>query len=204
MSAMPTMRLVPVALLALCSTPVLAEQIACEGAFGIDSSEERLIEIFGADNVWTGKVHGPEAMKMLATEVFRDDPKKRLQFVWWDEANRRDPSYIELSGKMVTPGGVRQGLTVSEVQALNGEPFKLSGFGWDYGGGAWIESGALTDLPGDCHLSLTFSPSHYPPGTSYDAITGDIEVQSTDPLLETVGAYLSWVAIGYPHPDFRD
>lgn len=197
-------RFAPFALLFVLATPAAAEQIACEGAFGIDSSEARLIEIYGAENVWTGTVMGPEAMKMLATEVFRDDPKKRMQFVWWDEDNRKDPSYIEISSKMTTPGGVRQGQTVAEVEALNGEPFSLSGFGWDYGGGAWIQSGKLAELPGGCTLSLTFSPVDYPEGHDYDSITGDIEVQSTNPLLEIVGARLDWVAIGYPHPDFRD
>lgn len=184
-------------------TPTLAEEIACEGAFGIDSSEARLIEIYGADNVWTGTVPGPEGTKMLATEVFRDSPKKRLQFVWWDEESRKDPSYIELGAKMSTPGGVRAGMSVAAVEALNGEPFKLSGFGWDYGGSAGFDSGNLADLPGDCLLSLSFSPTDYPAGHDYDSITGDIEVQSDNPLLETVGAKLDWVAVGYPHPDFR-
>ena len=140
---------------------------------------------------------------MLATEVFRDSPKRRLQFVWWDEEGRKDPSYIELSSKMSSPGGVRAGMSVADVEALNGEPFKLSGFGWDYGGGAWIQSGALAKLPGGCILSLSFSATEYPPGHDYDSITGDIEVQSTNPLLDIVGSRLDWVAVGYPHPDFR-
>jgi hypothetical protein len=188
----------------LLAAPVFAEEIACEGAFGIDSSEARLIEIYGADNVWTGVVPGPEGTEMLATEVFRDTPKKKLQFVWWDEAARKDPSYIELPSKMSAPGGVRAGMTVGEVEALNGEPFTLSGFGWDYGGSGWIKTGKLASPPGDCILSLQFSPTEYPPGHDYDPISGDIEVQSDNPLLETVGARLDWVAVGYPHPDFRD
>jgi hypothetical protein len=197
-------RVAPFVLLSIVVTPAAAEQIACEGAFGIDSSEARLIEIYGAENVWTGSVPGPEGMKMLATEVFRDNPKKRMQFVWWDEDNRTDPSHIEIGTKMTAPGGVRQSMTVAEVAALNGEPFTLSGFGWDYGGGAWIQSGKLAALPGGCMLSLRFSPTDYPPGHDYDSITGDVEVQSTDPLLEIVGARLELVAVGYPHPDFRD
>ena len=196
-------RLLPVAVLAMLSTSAMAEEIACEGVFAIDSSEARLIEVYGAENVWTGTVLGPEAMKMLATEVFRDNPKKKMQFVWWDEAARKNPSYIELPSKMVAPGGVRAGMSMAEIQALNGEPFTLSGFGWDYGGSGWIKSGKLADLPGDCILTLHFSAGTYPPGHDYDSITGDIEVQSGNPLLETVGAYLDWVSVGYPHPDFR-
>lgn len=196
-------RLLSAALLLVLSTPVMAEQIACEGAFAIDSSEARLIEIYGADNVWTGIVPGPEGTEMLATEVFRDNPKRRIQFVWWDEENRTDPSYIELASKMAAPGGVRAGMSIADVEALNGEPFTLSGFGWDYGGSAGFESGNLATLPGDCLLSLRFSPADYPQGVDFDPVIGDVEVRSTNPLLDELDARLDWVAVGYPHPDFR-
>jgi hypothetical protein len=190
--------------LLLLPLPAAAAEIACEGAFAIDTSEARLIEIYGAENVWTGIVPGPEGTEMLATEIFRDNPKRRLQFVWWNEEDRTDLSFAELPTKMAGPGGVRAGMSVAEVQALNGEPFTMSGFGWDYGGYAGFESGALSNLPGGCHLSLRFSPASYPEGVDVDAITGDREVSSDNPLLEAVNARLESVAIGYPHPDFRD
>lgn len=196
-------RLVPLALLLALSTPILAEEIACEGAFGIDSSEARLIEIYGAENVWTGIVPGPEGTEMLATEVFRESPKRRLQFVWWDEEGRKDPSYVELPAKLSAPGGVRAGMSVAEVEARNGEAFTLSGFGWDYGGYAGFDSGALAALPGDCHLSLRFAPTDYPPGLDVDPIIGDQTVQSANPLLAKVNARVQSVSIGYPHPDFQ-
>ena len=71
-----TLRLCLLPLL-LMTSPVAALEIACEGAFAIDSSEARLIEIYGADNVRTGIVPGPEGTEMLATEVYPDSPKRR-------------------------------------------------------------------------------------------------------------------------------
>ena len=185
------------------SKPAAVEQVACEGAFAIDSSEARLIEIYGAGTVWTGIVPGPEGIDMLATEVFRDDPQKKLQFVWWNEKQRVDPSYIELPPTLASPGGVRAGLTVDEVAAINGEEFTLSGFGWDYGGFASIQSGTLSGLPGGCMLSIHFGPSR---NTHLDTmpITGDVTVSSDEPLLDAVGAKVEWVSVGYPHYDFRD
>ena len=119
------------ALFALAS-PTLAGEIACEGAFAIDSSEARLIELYGADNVVTGIVPGPEGSEMLATRVFPDQPRKEIQFVWWNEQDRSDPSYIELPSKLTAPGGVAIGTTLEELEALNGGSFTFSGFGWDY------------------------------------------------------------------------
>ncbi|MHA6298454.1 hypothetical protein [Devosia sp. CAU 1758] len=188
----------------LLAAPVLAEEVACEGAFGIDSSEARLIEIYGAENVRTGIVPGPEGTEMLATLVYPDDLKREIMFVWWDEEGRKDPSYIELSAKMTAPGGLRAGFTVPQVEELNGEPFTLNGFGWDYGGAAGFQSGNLADIPGGCHISVSFSPRLYPSGIDTDPIMGDVEVSSSNPLLEDVGARIDWVSIGYPHPDYRE
>jgi hypothetical protein len=188
----------------LLSAPVLAEEIACEGAFGADSSEARLIETYGADNVRTGIVPGPEGTEMLATRVYPDDRKREIMFVWWDEEALQAPSYIELPPKMSAPLGVRAGLTVPQVEALNGEPFTLNGFGWDYGGAAGFQSGRLADIPGGCHIAVNFSPRLYPEGVDVDSVMGDIEVSSANPVLEDVGARVDWVSVGYPHPDFRE
>jgi len=188
----------------LLSGPAGAAEIACEGAFAIDSSEARLLEIYGAENVRTGIVPGPEGTEMLATRVFPDNPKRMLEFVWWDEDARTDPSAIELPAKLAGPGGVRAGMSVAEIEALNGEPFTLSGFDWDYGGYAGFETGALAAPAGGCHLSLRFDAKDYPAGIDIDSIIGDQAVQSTNPVLIEVGAYVQSVAIGYPHPDYRD
>ena len=186
------------------ATPALAEEIACEGAFGIDSSEARLIELYGADNVVTGTVPGPEGTEMLATTVFPDDPKRSLQFVWWNEEALGDPSYIELPAKLAAPGGVHIGQSLAEVEALNGEPFTLLGFGWDYGGSAGFQTGALSDLPGGCILSVRFEYGESPEGLDTLPAMGDKELSSDDPLLAQMQVRLYAVSIGYPHPDFRD
>ena len=195
-----------ISLLALLATaaPSMAEEFACEGPFAIDSSEARLIETYGADNVVTGMVPGPEGTEMLATTVFPDNAKKTMQFVWWDEDSLSGPSYIELPAKMTAPGGVRIGQTLAEVEALNGEPFKLTGFGWDYGGYAGFESGTLASLPGDCMLSLHFDPGETVPVLDTEAAYGDKELSSDDPLLAQMPVTLYSLSVGYPHPDFRD
>ncbi|SMQ59319.1 hypothetical protein SAMN06295905_0212 [Devosia lucknowensis] len=180
------------------------EAIACEGAFAIDSSEARLIEIYGADNVWTGTVPGPEGMDMQATRVFPDDPDRMLEFTWWNEDERTDLGSVELPPTMSGPGGIHDGMSVAEVAAINGDAFTLNGFGWDYGGFASFRTGVLSDIEGGCYLSLRFGPDDRPVKVNTDAVWGDREVPSTEPLLETVGAHVQVVSIGYPHPDFRD
>ncbi|WP_240232381.1 hypothetical protein [Devosia lacusdianchii] len=186
------------------TAPAFAEEIACEGAFAIDSSEARLIEIYGADNVETGIVPGPEGTEMLATTVFPGDPRKALQFVWWDEDNLRDPGNIELPSKALAHGGVHIGTTLAELEAINGEAFTFNGFGWDYGGFASFRTGALSNLPGGCHLSVGLFPHANLEGVDTMPVNGDVEVKSTDPLLDLMDVRVDTLSIGYPHPDFRD
>jgi hypothetical protein len=201
-----TFMLARLTLLALVTLTASAfgEEIACEGAFAIDSSEARLIEIYGQENVETGMVPGPEGEEMLATTVFPGNAKKSLQFVWWDEQNLASPSYIDLPPKLIAPGGVRIGTTLDELEALNGEPFTFSGFGWDYGGGTSFQSGRLADLPGGCILSIRLSAQVYPDDVDTLPVTGDVTVSSTDPLLDRMDVRVATLAVGYPHPDFRD
>lgn len=190
--------------LAFClATPALAEEVKCEGAFAADSSAQRLEEIYGKENVVTGETDGPEGSTIIATTVFPDTDKAML-FGWWDEENHRDLSYAELPyGDSVA--GLHAGLTVREVEALNGEPFTMTGFWWDYGGYAGFQSGKLSDIPGGCHLSVYFQPSESAPdGVDTTAISGDVEVPSSEPLLETLKVKVEALTIGYPFPGLEE
>ena len=185
--------------LAVFASPTLADEIVCDGPFAADSSEARLIAAFGQDNVVTGEVDGPEGSTIIATTLFPNDPDKRMEFGWWDEAKYERLAYFTVPIKDTAPGGLKAGLTVKEVEALNGGPFELSGFWWDYGGYAGFDGGKLGDVPGGCHLSVSFQPmAEYPADLDVDAISGDRTISSSEPLLETVGAKVESITIGYP------
>ncbi len=185
---------------ALClATPGFGAEIACTGPFAADSSETRLIETFGAENVVTGEVDGPEGSTLLATTIFPGDSVRQMEFGWWDEAALERPAYFTLPPGDIAPGGLRVGLTIDEVEALNGGPFSLYGFWWDYGGAAGFEGGKLADAEGGCVVSVRFQPAGaYSDDLDVAAISGDSLIFSTEPLLDTVGAVVETVTIGYP------
>lgn len=210
MSARPVLALLALALLA--STPLAAkdktkpvpapEEVACTGVYAADSSEARVIETFGADNVVTGIVPGPEGTEILATTVYPDDPERTMQFGWWDEEKREYLSYVDLAPSQASPGGARIGMTVAEIVKLNGEPFTINGFWWDYGGYAFIEKGAFADNPDGCSVSIRFDTTlDGAPDTNFDPISGEVTVPSDEPLLETLGAKVNVLSLGYPWPE---
>lgn len=193
------------ALALLLPTPsALAAELACEGVFGIDSSEARLVAHFGREHVVTGEVPGPEGTTMIATTVYPGDPEREFQAVWWHEDTLRDPSFFTTPPGDTAPGGARIGMTVEEVEALNGGPFNILGFGWDYSGSTGFQPGDLSGLPELCFVNVTFEPSvELPADVDPEPISGDKEVRSDLPLLRQVEPRVVEIHFGYPHPDFR-
>lgn len=181
-------------------TPAMAEEIKCEGAFAADSSEARLIETYGKDNVVTGDVPGPEGSTMLATTVFPNDPAKTFEVGWWNEEKLETLAYVTVPADATLPNGLKVGTTIDEAEALNGGPFQLWGFFWDYGGGTNFADGKLAELPGGCYVSARFTVGDYPESLDVGPVSGDVEISSSEPLLDTVHATIGSLTIGYPDP----
>jgi hypothetical protein len=56
--------------------------LACESAFAKGSDEKAMAATFGAANVRSQAVDGPEGSTLQATLVYPDNPRKRLKVLW--------------------------------------------------------------------------------------------------------------------------
>lgn len=178
------------------------EVVQCEGVFGRASSAELVRKTYGAENVVDDVIHGSEGAEIPATIVYPDDPQRRMNFVWWDEEKREYLSLVELSPRQATPQGVRIGMGIEEVEKINGKPFELMGFWWDFGGGTIIEDGALAQPEDGCSFWFRLAPrDDYDETINVDAIAGDVVVSSSDPLLAKVGVHVQSLNLGYPWPE---
>jgi|AntRauTorckE5430_2_1112549.scaffolds.fasta_scaffold03866_1 hypothetical protein len=146
-----------------------------------------LERMFGADQVVPATLYGPEG---ITYEGFRFLPgtDDELEMVIYEEgisATASKPGGHWASAKY----GVRVGTSLAELNRLNGKPFKLSGFGWDYGGSVtdW-EGGALeghgVTLNYDAYLMDEDGPF-------YEQALGDIELMSDLPALQDAGVRVS-------------
>ncbi|MEN8260720.1 MAG: hypothetical protein ABFS02_09070 [Pseudomonadota bacterium] len=100
------------------------------------TSEVMLERLFGADNVERVDVHLGEGFTEPGTTVFPGAPTERIEIVWRDDA-RAAPREVRLTGdasRWRTAEGISLGSTLKEIEHLNGFPFRLVGFGFDYGG----------------------------------------------------------------------
>lgn len=209
MTAFAGRGMLALALAALSGLPVAAQgtdalHLECVGPFGPDGSEAGLRQIFGDANVQAETIDGPEGSTLDATLLFPDDPIRRLVVLWQDEGARAKPAAIIIrdDSEWVGPGGLRLGDELAEVESINGAPFNVLGFGWDYGGAASFPSGTLADIPGECVMSLSFDldwTREY--GPEFDSIMGDQQLRSDDAQLRAATPKVAEIIVGYPVED---
>ena len=186
------------------SPTVASEDWTLPGTLGPLTTRQALETRFGKANVHEETFDGAEGIGTYpALVVFPDDPAQRLELVL--DAEDKDAPIQEL--RVRAPGsrwrdasGLRMGMTLSELVALNGAPISFYGLEWDYGGTVqdW-HGGRLANAAGAAlfrRVTLGARAS-----TSPDAVPiGDSVFRSDDPRLAGVGDALEVAEFGISWP----
>jgi hypothetical protein len=194
-------------LLALSSSPASAESAAprvikCEGSFGRNASHASLVKAFGNNNVVYREIEGVQDKKTKASILYPADPKARLEFIWQDERARRRPALVRAKDQSAwaTANGIRIGTALADVEKMNGKPFKLSGFDWDFGGRVtdWRGGALAKPQPGGCTLGIEFVHPEDAPEESLTKVSGDREILSDHADMRAVEPYVAVMTFSYP------
>jgi hypothetical protein len=194
-------------LLALSSSPASAESAAtrvikCEGSFGRNASHASLMKAFGNNNVVYREIEGVQDKKTKASILYPADPKARLEFIWQDVRARRRPALIRAKDQSAwaAANGIRIGTALADVEKMNGKPFKLSGFDWDYGGRVtdWRGGALAKPQPGGCTLGIEFVHPEDAPEESLTKVSGDREILSDHADMRAVEPYVAVMTFSYP------
>ena len=177
-----------------------AYAVTCGGVFARDSTHLKLAIKYDSRNVVFGQVDGPDGTKIPGTILFPNDPRRRLEVLWSNEASRTDPSVIAINGKSqwTAPKGLKLGLPLAALEKMNGRPFKLSGFGAD--GTASVagwEGGGLSSLPGGCKVGMRLAADSKAPADARNALAADKEFLSNDASMRAVKPVVVEILIGY-------
>jgi len=131
---------------------------------------------YGKQNLKLQKIPGAEGEEIDGAKLFADTDRE-LVIVWDPDNDKKqvvfDIRVVGIAWKF--DNGLKAGMTVAEVEKINGKPFKIAGFEWDYGGYANFEGGKLAGK-----VSIRFNPSteNVP---AY--LAGDKQLSSTDKQL---------------------
>jgi hypothetical protein len=173
--------------------------INCSGPFAKDSSMLSLATAFGSKNVTYTEIQ-VAGSKVGTTIIFPKDPKRRLE-VWWSNLANRSGTYLILINGQSTwtaPGGMRLGLTLAQLEKLNGKPFKLKGFDKDNVATVsdW-DGGKLATVPGGCKSGLSLHADPKAAADEVSALPADHEYNSDDTKMRAVKLTVSEILIGY-------
>jgi len=179
------------------------------GALGPDTDVAALRRLFGGSNVRVGEVPGPEGTTAQGVTLFADDPSRRAYLYFQNETEGAGLALVNIKdrpSRWALDSGVRPGMSLSELLALNGKPVKLMGFDWDYGGyiSDW-HGGRLARKQGDMvrrgvRLDTREANNGHPTG-SYPS--GDGEFNSDDPRYPRLGeiAEVGEISVSFPGED---
>lgn len=177
-----------------------APSLACAGPFAKDTTHTKLAAEFGAKNVVFKDVVPPSDVKTQATVVFDDDPTRRVVIIWKDNKTRSHPASIsiEAPSTWTGPGDVRNGLTLKDLEKINGGGFSMTGFGGVGGGEISGLKGPLAEAPGDCTLKIKLEPgiaNPLPP--RFASVTGEQLIPSKNLVLRRVRPQVSQWSVNY-------
>jgi hypothetical protein len=179
--------------------PAPANVVVCSGVFAKESTHIKLAMKYDSRNVTYGQVDGPEGSKIPSSILFPNDPRRRLEVMWDQEASRSGTSVIAINGKSQwsAPKGMRLGLSLAALEKANGRPFKISGF--DKDGNAAVdgwENGALSKIPGGCKMGMRLAadPKSTPEARSNAA---DKEYLSSNEAVRALKPTVVEILIGY-------
>ena len=174
--------------------------VGCNGVFGRDSSHAKLAMAYQSRNVAFTQVDAASGAKVMASVLFAKEPKRRLE-VWWSKpATRADTHLIVINGESdwIAPGEIRLGLTLAELEKLNGKPFKLLGFNKDHVAtlSDW-NGGQLAVLPGGCKIGLSLRADPKASASALDAAPADRAFSSGDSALRAANPTVSEILVAY-------
>jgi hypothetical protein len=174
--------------------------MACSGVFGRDSSHVKLASAYRSRNVTFTQVDAATGAKVMASVLFAKDPKRRLE-IWWSKPSARtDTHLIVINGQSdwIAPGDLHLGLTLAELEQLNGKPFKLLGFNKE--GVATLsdwDGGQLAALPGGCKIGISLRADPKAPSSALSGAPADRVFRSDDAVLRAANPTVSEILVAY-------
>ncbi|MGD9542418.1 MAG: hypothetical protein AB7F39_11315 [Variibacter sp.] len=175
--------------------------IRCDGPFAKNTSHAKLVQAFGAKNVSFQEIDSGGG-KVKATVLFANDRARRVEIVWRDEAARKDPAQIFITGESNWRArGFKIGETLVSVEKTNGKAFRLAGFGpGDYRGAArdWGD-GKLEKLSGGCRLGMRFTLGPQAPNDARGKISSTGDFMSDNPDIRAADPTIAELVIDYPN-----
>ena len=170
------------------------------------SSEAELKRIYGRKNVRSTRVSLGEGEYEPGTVIYPNDPVRMIEIIWKDARRKRFPKLLQLTGEKSmwrTLQGITLGTRLKELERINGKPFVLAGFSWDYEGTvvSWeggklepeFEKGGRVVL-----LRLSDRTGHRVSGEDMMSVQGDSDFPSSNQVMQRINPKVYQIIVEFP------
>lgn len=170
------------------------------GPLSSQSSAADLGRHYGAQNVEPTRVELGEGETAPGTVLYSSDSLRRLEILWRDSVAQRGPARIILRGhgsQWQVGRGISLGTSLQDLERLNGRPFTLAGFGWDYAGvvTSW-NGGSLESTLAGIKLYLDPGPAQYE-SAPYSQVIGDRDYSSALPAMQQLNPRVGQIFVDF-------
>ena len=159
------------------------------------TSEANLIQMYGRRNVQSKNIHLGEGEFEPGTVIFPKEPNKIAGILWENSDQKQHLKSVRISGQgsvWKIGHGITLGTTLKELEQLNGRPFLLAGFGWDYSGTvtSWEKGNLEKEFTTNGRVILRCRPIQeiYKMVSSREAesVLGDKDFRSNNKVMEKI------------------
>jgi hypothetical protein len=176
-----------------------------KGLINAHTTRGDLVRAYGASNVVDRDGEGETE---AGTVVFPQDPQRSIEILWKDPEKKAEPSCLTISGKTSrwhAVHGISLGMSLSELERLNGRPFHLAGFAWDYSGTvlSWDRGSLAAELDGGHgRLIVRLDPPYDDrvPGAEQSQAMGDRDFTSDHPVMQKLNPKTYQIIWVFPSP----
>ncbi len=172
----------------------------CHSTFSANSSHETLREELASLNVETSTLHEGEGFYEQGTIISGAPDVGPVEVFWKDVQRQQHPKIVRVRGERSawkTGKDLALGLTLREVELLNGKAFLLQGFGYDRGGTqtSWMNGHLESSSP--CQTHVRFSVKQSPDSQKEFDILGEQNFSSAHPKLQQLNPRISEIWLSY-------
>jgi len=180
--------------------------LTCGAPFGPTASAASLTKVFGESNVLTDDIEIGEGETEEGTVLFGGLPEDRLEILWTDPKRQQLPRMVIVrasKSRWKARTGLTIGITLQTLERLNRRPFRLTGFGWDYGGTVMSWSEGSLDVPESApcriraRLTLGDRVGDAREGPWYRQVLGDKDFSSGHPAMQALNPVVYEVFMDY-------
>lgn len=178
-----------------------------------------LRRVFPRDSVQDEEIELDEGMLQPATLVYKKNSSETLAISWNGKGSQAHPKQIFVCFgrrrglcRWEVFGGIKIGTRLSELEKMNGKPFTVSGFGWNYGGNvlSW-EDGKLAPLDCGGRVVLTLDVERSRGGEfsvamtreEVHAVSGDRPISSSIAAMQKLNPGVVGILFQFPGPDSK-